>query len=138
MPRNNYFYDSNPCGQISDIHHVDFKESNVDFFNKHHKNYYRYTDPIDEDEQMKNQKVIQHESVTENLKQLQDFNPTSKGVTYFKEHELNKMLHGASQKLRYTDITHHNTRIIDEINDLRVKTVHPHAPFAHSFGLTPV
>jgi hypothetical protein len=36
---------------------------------------------------------IHHEHVTMNMNNLQNFNPTSKGITYFQEHETNLHIH---------------------------------------------
>lgn len=66
--------------------------------------------------------VIHHESVTINMNNLQNFNPTSAGITYFEEHPTNKHIHYGGFHSHPANRNIHdfrNTEIVDNINELR-------------------
>jgi len=68
---------------------------------------------------------IHHDSVTMNLSNLQNFNPTSPGLTYFKEHETNKHIHHGgmhSHPANKTTPNHRETTVPDKIEKWRKRS----------------
>jgi hypothetical protein len=113
-------YHERPCGGIEGKYHYHhpFKYSEEDYFNKHHKNYFRNTDGIPEeyDRYFKQH----HTSVTVDMNNLGNFNPTrGSEATKFEHTETEKHLHYEKSKPRYNEITHKNTEIVDKINDMK-------------------
>ena len=135
-----WYVEPNPCGEItSQQYQADAKKLQIDFFNKHHKNHFRNDDASTHlDEAPFKEKLYQHTSVTIQLNDLQNFNPTCKGLTYFKETELNNMLYNPTSKPRYQGIINRITHIPDHIDNLRKPGKLFHTGLSHSFGLTPV
>ena len=70
---------------------------------------------------------IHHRSVTMDLNNLQNFNPTSPGITYFEEHDTNKHIHNMlksgqgmhSHPPNKTTPNHRDTTIPDKIEKWR-------------------
>jgi len=65
---------------------------------------------------------IHHEHVTINMNNLQNFNPTSKGLTYFEEHETNKHIHHGgfhSHPPNKTKPNHRDNTVTDKIDKWR-------------------
>ena len=117
---NDIKYSERPCGGIAGRYHYHhpFKYSEEDYFNKHHKNYFRNTDGIPEeyDRYFKQH----HTSVTVDMNNLGNFNPTrGSEATKFEHTETEKHLHYEKSKPRYNEITHKNTEIVDKINDMK-------------------
>jgi hypothetical protein len=117
---NDIKYSERPCGGIEGKYHYHhpFKYSEEDYFNKHHKNYFRNTDGIPEeyDRYFKQH----HTSVTVDMNNLGNFNPTrGSEATKFEHTETEKHLHYEKSKPRYNEITHKNTEIVDKINDMK-------------------
>lgn len=135
-----WYVEPNPCGEITSAQYqTDHKKLQIDFFNKHHKNHHRNKDAsTHQDEAPFKEKLIQHTSITNELTKTMDFNPTSKGLTYFKEHSTNNMLHNHTSKPRYEGVINRITHIPDHIDNLRKPGNHFHTNLSHSFGLTPV
>ena len=139
MINGSYFVQSDPCGQITGNQYQNvMKRKEADYFKKHHASTHRMFGNIFtlNDKPFK-EKLYQDEHVTVLLSELQNYNPTSKGVDYFEENETNKMLHHPESKHFYSGINHRNTKIIDEIDEKRKKNIKYHYP-EHSHRLLPI
>ena len=80
--------------------------------------------------------VRHHTSITADMNNLINFNPTSKGLTYFEEHETNKILHYQLSRPRFDAIIMKDTEIVDKIDDMKKQGRHYHSYPQHSHKLT--
>ena len=98
--------------------HYPFRLNNVDIFNKHHKSLYHREGDFPPEFKRLNQKV--HRSVTNDMNNLMNFNPTrGSEKQQFKEHPTNMHLHYARSKPRYLLVNNRNTEIQDKIEGMR-------------------
>jgi hypothetical protein len=139
MINGSWFVATNPTGEMTGSQYQNsMKRSEADYRAKHHPNNYRQFGNIFtlQDSPYKEQ-LYENGHPTIVLSDLQNYNATSKGVAYYKEHETNKMLHHPTTKHIYTGINHRNTKIIDEIDAHRKTNIKYHYP-EHSMQLTPI
>ena len=131
----NLLYEPNPCGSHhgKNNFHNPFKATAADFMNKRHQNYFRNTDGIPEE--YDRMKKIHHTSISNEQNNLMNFNPTSKGLTYFEEHETNKHLHYQLSKPRFENVIMKDTSIVDKIDDYQKDGHHYHKYPSHSHSL---
>jgi hypothetical protein len=123
---------TNPVGGIEGAYnyHHPFKRSEAEYFGKHHQSYYRNTDGIPmEKERMF---VQHHRSIENDFNNLINFNPTNKGLTYYHEHETNKLIHYPLSRPRFLATAYKDTEIIDKIEKWRKDGRHYHNPPEHS------
>ena len=119
------FVEPNPTGTINslkqDKYNIPFRDNNASLFynEKISKSYNRQLGDIPA--QYDKHKVIHHEHVTVNMNNLMNFNPTHHGNTYFQEHETNKHLYHKNNSFypNETLSNHHDTEIVDKINNMR-------------------
>jgi len=81
---------------------------------------------------------IHHEHVTINMNNLQNFNPTSKGLTYFEEHETNKHIHHGgyhSHPPNKTKPNHRDNTVTNKIDKWRKSNNVFEKPAEHSMTL---
>jgi hypothetical protein len=81
---------------------------------------------------------IHHDSVTMHLNNLQNYNPTSAGITYFQEHETNKHIHHGgmhSHPANKTTPQHRDTTIPDKVDKWRKRSNIFESPAEHSHRL---
>ena len=117
---NDIKYHDRPCGTMEGRYHFShpFKLNEEDYFLKHHKNYFRSTDGIPEE--YKRYFKQHHTSVTANMNNLINFNPTrGSEATKFEHHDTEKHLHYEKSKPRYNEITNKDTEIVDKIDDMK-------------------
>ena len=84
---------------------------------------------------------IHHDSVTMHLNNLQNYNPTSAGITYFQEHETNKHIHHGgmhSHPANKTTPQHRDTTIPDKVDKWRKRSNIFESPAEHSHRLNVV
>ena len=123
---------TNPVGGIEGAYnyHHPFKRSEAEYFGKHHQSYYRNTDGIPmEKERMF---VQHHRSIENDFNNLINFNPTNKGLTYYHEHETNKLIHYPLSRPRFLATAYKDTEIVDKIEKWRKDGRHYHNPPEHS------
>lgn len=93
----NVFVEPDPTGRIDatkqDNYNIQFRKPDAKLMINEDitDNYFRQVGDIPP--QYPYHSKIHHEHVTINMNNLQNFNPTSKGLTYFEEHETNKHIH---------------------------------------------
>lgn len=117
-------------------YHMPFKKNQIDFFNKHHKSYNRQFGQIPS--QIPNHNVRYNTSVTMNMNNLQNFNPTI-GQVYFQENQTNKTLRHdkhASGDIEFTNYSYN--RIVKEIDEIKKNDNIYHAYKHHSQTLQPI
>ena len=117
---NDIKYHDRPCGTMEGPYKFShpFKLNEEDYFLKHNQNHFRSTDGIPEeyDRYFKQH----HTSVTANMNNLINFNPTrGSEATKFEHHDTEKHLHYEKSKERYNYITNKDTEIVDDINDMK-------------------
>ena len=116
--------------------HYPFRLNNIDIFNKHHKSLYHREGDIPPEHKRYNQKV--HRSVTNDLNNLMNFNPTRGSEKQkFEEHHTNLHLHYPKSKPRYLLVNNRNTEIQDKIESMRKPGKHFERYPQHSSFLTP-
>jgi hypothetical protein len=123
---------TNPVGGIEGAYnyHHPFKRSEAEYFGKHHQSYYRNTEGIPmEKERMF---VQHHRSIENDFNNLINFNPTNKGLTYYHEHETNKLIHYPLSRPRFLATAYKDTEIVDKIEKWRKDGRHYHNPPEHS------
>ena len=121
----NVFVEPNPTGTINslkqDSYNIKFRKNDAKLFynEKISKSYNRQLGDIPA--QYDKHKVIHHEHITVNMNDLMNFNPAHHGHTYFQEHKTNKHLYHKNNSFypNETLSNHHNTDIVDKINDMR-------------------
>lgn len=117
-------------------YHMPFKKSEIDFFNKRNKSYNRQVGDIPS--QIPYHNVKYNTSVTMDLNNLQNFNPTI-GQVYFAEHETNKTLRHDKHASKDIDFTNYSyNRIVKEIDELKKDNNVFHSYKQHAQTLQPV
>lgn len=132
------FVEPNPVGQINslkqDNYNIPFRKNDANLFynEKISKSYNRQLGDIPS--QYDKHKVIHHEHVTVNMNNLMNFNATHHGNSYFHEHETNKHLYHKSTSYypNETLSNHHDTKIVDKINEIRKNDNVFVVPVSHS------
>jgi hypothetical protein len=116
--------------------HYPFRINNTTIFNKHHKSVYHREGDIPPEHKRYNQRV--HRSVTNDMNNLMNFNPTRGSEKQkFKEHHTNMHLHYPKSKQRYLLVNNRNTEIQDKIEGMRKPGKHFERYPEHSSFLTP-
>ena len=116
--------------------HYPFRLNNVDIFNKHHKSVYHKEGDFPAEFKRLNQRV--HRSVTNDMNNLMNFNPTRGSEKQkFEEHPTNMHLHYPKSKQRYLLVNNRNTEIQDKIEGMRKPGQHFERYPEHSSFLTP-
>ena len=131
-------YSGDPVGQINslkqDNYNIPFRKNDANLFynEKISKSYNRQLGDIPS--QYDKHKVIHHEHVTVNMNNLMNFNATHHGNSYFHEHETNKHLYHKSTSYypNETLSNHHDTKIVDKINEIRKNDNVYTNPVSHS------
>lgn len=130
---NHMEYYNHPSGSLlmgAENYHHPFKKTEVDYFDKRHKSLYHKEGDIPPE--YKRMFVQHHRSITNDMNNLQNFNPTI-GTTYFEEHDTNKMLHGGvGTRPRYELFNFRDTHIPDKIDNWKKDGNHPHTRPEHS------
>lgn len=125
----NVFVEPNPTGTIDatkqDKYNIHHRRNDAKLFinEKHTDNYFRQEKDLPP--QYPYHYEIHHDSVTMHLNNLQNFNPTSAGVTYFNEHETNKHIHYGgmhSHPANKTTPNHRETTVPDKIDKWRKRS----------------
>jgi hypothetical protein len=133
---NHIEYYNNPSGSLlmgAENYHHPFRKTENMFFNKHHKSLYHKEGGISDE--FKRTFHQHHRSVTNDINNLQNFNPNI-GITYYKEHDTNKMLNGAvGTRPRYELFNFRDTSIPDKIDNWKKDGDHPHTRPEHSHKL---
>lgn len=138
----NVFVENDGIGRVDstreDSYNIPFRKTDAKYFISQPatKSYNRQYGDIPP--QYDSHSVIHHESVTMNLNNLQNFNPTSPGITYFEEHDTNKHIHYGGMHSHPANRNIHdfrNTKIVDEIDDLRKGINFFEKPKSHSLSL---
>ena len=119
------FVEPNPTGTINslkqDSYNIPFRKNDANLFynEKISKSYNRQLGDIPA--QYDKHKVIHHEHITVNMNDLMNFNPAHHGNTYFQEHKTNKHLYHTNNSFypNETLSNHHDTEIVDKINNMR-------------------
>lgn len=117
---NDIKYHDRPCGTMEGRYHFShpFKLNEEDYFLKRNQNHFRNTDGIPEE--YKRYFKQHHTSVTANMNNLINFNPTrGSEATKFEHHDTEKHLHYEKSKPRYNEITNKDTEIVDKIDDMK-------------------
>ena len=115
-------------------YHMPFKKNEINFFNKRHKSHNRQIGQIPSQKH----NVKYNTSVTMDLNNLQNFNPTI-GQVYFAEHQTNTTLRHdkhASKDINFTNYSYN--RIVKEIDDIKKDQNIFHAYKHHSQTLQPI
>ena len=138
----NVFVEPNSVGTIDatlqdkyNIHHRK-NDANLMITENHTDNYFRQEGDLPS--QIPHHSKIHHNSVTMNLNNLQNYNPTSAGITYFKEHETNKHIHHGGYHSHYANETkpnHRYTTIPDKIENWKKPNIQFEKPKDHSHRL---
>jgi hypothetical protein len=128
----NQIYEDNPTGRVAGkthFHHP-FKLNEINYYLKHNKNYFRNTDgiPYEKSRFFKQH----HSSVTVDMNNLGNFNPTNKGITYFKEHDTNNHIHNTKSHLRLENVSNYDNSINEKIEAWRKPGKHYHNRPEHS------
>jgi len=135
MINGSWFVSSDPVGSIDgNQFQTDSEKRDINFFQKRNKNYFRNTDPTSPYDYYN----IDNTHTSIQLNNLQNYNPTSKGITYYEPHETEKLLHLPTSKPRFQGIIMRDNSIVNEIQKNKKQGIHYHSPPHHSFGLTPV
>lgn len=141
----NVFVEPDPTGRIDatkqDKYNIQFRknDANLMITEQHTDNYFRQEGDIPS--QIPHHYKIHHESVTMNLNNLQNFNPTSKGITYFEPHETERHIHHSSQGSMHshpaneTKPNHRDNTITDKIEKWRKRSNVFESPAEHSHKL---
>ena len=117
-------------------YHMPFKKNDINFFNKHHKSYNRQIGQIPS--QIPHHNVKHNTSVTMNLNNLQNFNPTI-GQLYFQEHDTNRTLRHDKHPSKDIEFTNYSyNKIVKEIDDIKNNNNVFHAYKHHSQTLQPI
>jgi len=120
------YVENDPSGSTlqdnTNYHHL-FRKNDIDFFNKHHKSTIRNIEGVTST--TPHEELYQHTSVTSLMNDLGNFNPTNKGLLYFKEPQSHKTLHNSEQRPRMGYHHNHNLDIPNKINFFRKKQL-PH------------
>ena len=117
-------------------YHYPFRINNATIFNKHHKSVYHKEGDIPAEFKRLNQRV--HRSVTNDMNNLMNFNPTrGSEKQQFKEHPTNLHLIYPKSKPRYLLVNNRDTSIPDKINDMKKPGKHFERYPEHSSFLTP-
>ena len=115
-------------------YHMPFKKNEINFFNKRHKSHNRQIGQIPSQKH----NVKYNTSVTMDLNNLQNFNPTI-GQVYFAEHQTNTTLrHNKHQSKDIEFINYPYNRIVKEIDEIKRDDNVFHAYKHHSQTLQPV
>ena len=125
----------NPCGQISGskIFNTDWKKTEADYFDKRHKSHFRTGEGIPSE--FKRYFKQHHTDVTTSMNNLQNFNPTNKGITYFEQHDTNKHINYPTSRPRFESFNYRDTSIPDKIDALKKEGNHLHTYFKHAPAL---
>ena len=113
-------------------YHFPFRKTEINFFEKHHKNHFRTTEGVTDNQP--HYKVFNYDHPTSSLNYLQNFNPTNPIHTYYKETESHRTLYNKDQRPRFEKVDNRDTHIVDKIDFLRKKP-HPFVAFNHSHKL---
>ena len=136
------FPETDPTGRIDATKQVNY---NIPFRKNDSKlminqditgNYHRQVGDIPP--QIPHHSKIHHDSVTMHLNNLQNFNPSSKGLTYFEEHETNKHIHHGGYHSHPPNKTKPNYRdntVTNKIDKWRKSSNVFEKPAEHSMGL---
>ena len=125
----NVYVEPDPTGTIDatkqDNYNIDHRRNDAKLFinETHTDNYFRQEKDLPP--QYPYHYKIHHDSVTMDLNNLQNFNPTSAGVTYFKEHDTNKHIHHGgmhSHPANKTTPIHRDTSIPNKIEKWRKRS----------------
>jgi hypothetical protein len=136
------FPQPNPTGTIDalkqDDYNIQFRKNDSKLMIKQDitDNYFRQVGDIPA--QYPYHSKIHHEHVTINMNNLQNFNPCSKGITYFEEHETNKHIHHGKFHSHYPNKTKPNYRdntVTNKIDKWRKSNNIFEKPIEHSMGL---
>ena len=136
------FPETDPTGRIDitrtqsyNTHHRK-NDSKLMVNEPHTRNYHRQVGDIPP--QYPYHSKIHHDSVTMHLNNLQNFNPSSKGLTYFEEHETNKHIHHGGYHSHPPNKTKPNYRdntVTNKIDKWRKSNNIFEKPIEHSMGL---
>ena len=129
---------TDPVGQVAGAYnyHHPFKRSEAEYFDKRHQSFFRNTDGIPME---KERMFVQHSRSIENdFNNLINFNPTNKGLTYYEEHETNKLIHYPLSRPRFLTTAYKDTEIVDKINLWKKEGRHYHNYPEHSQTLKPM
>jgi len=141
----NVYVEPNPTGRIDatkqDNYNIQFRKPDAKLMINEDitGNYFRQEKDIPP--QYPYHYKIHHESVTMNLNNLQNFNPTSKGLTYFEEHDTNKHIHHSSQGSMHshpankTTPNHRDNTVTNKIDKWRKASNVFEKPEEHSMKL---
>jgi len=129
---------TNEVGELqgrTNFHYL-FRINNATIFNKHHKSLYHKEGGIPPEYKRLNQRV--HRSVTNDMNNLMNFNPTrGSEKQQFEEHSTNLHLIYPKSKPRYLLVNNRDTSIPDKINDMKKPGKHFERYAEHSSFLTP-
>ena len=138
----NVFVQPDPVGTIDatkqDKYNIQHRknDANLMITEQHTDNYFRQEGDLPS--QIPHHYKIHHHSVTMDLNNLQNFNPTSKGITYFEEHETNKHIHGGGMHSHLPNKTtpnHKDMSIPNKIQQWTKRTNVFESPIEHSHKL---
>ena len=141
----NVFVEPDPTGTIDatrqDKYNIHHRKNDASLMIKenHTDNYFRQEGDIPS--QIPHHYVIHHDSVTMNLSNLQNFNATSPGITYFAEHATNKHIHHGgmhSHPANKTTPQHRDTTVPDKIDKWRKRSNIFESPAEYSHKLNVV
>lgn len=141
----NVFVEPEPTGTIDatkqDKYNIHHRRNDAQLFvtEEHTDNNHRQTGALPP--QIPYHYKIHHDSVTMHLNNLQNYNPTSAGITYFAEHETNKHIHHGgfhSHPANKTTPQHRDTTVPDKIDKWRKRSNIFESPAEHSHKLNVV
>ena len=141
----NVFVEPEPTGTIDatkqDKYNIQHRNTDAKLFvtEEHTDNNFRQEGSLPS--QIPHHYVIHHDSVTMHLNNLQNFNPTSAGVTYYKEHETNMHIHHGgmhSHPANKTTPQHRDTTVPDKIDKWRKRSNIFESPAEYSHKLNVV
>jgi hypothetical protein len=126
------FVETDPCGTMKDIGKGN-KPIDVNFHDALNKSYFRNTEGIPPEYSRYFKQ--HHTSITNDLNNLMNFNPTSAGQTYYEHNDADKMLHYPESRPRFESVNYRDTSIPNKINDMKVDGRIYEKPIEHSQGL---
>ena len=138
----NVFVEPEPTGTIDatkqDKYNIHHRNTDAKLFvtEEHTVNNHRQTGSLPP--QIPYHYKIHHDSVTMHLNNLQNYNPTSACITYFKEHETNKHIHHGgmhSHPANKTTPNHRDTTVPDKVDKWRKRSNIFESPAEHSHRL---
>ena len=133
----------NECGELNATkstghhghRHFPFSKQQVSNFIKHHKSFNRSEgNGVPAEYARYNQRY--NTSTTAELMKTSLFNPTMGSErNSFYEHETNMHLHYPKSRPRFEQVSHHDTEIVDKINEWKKSGLHFEKPHEHSSRL---